>query len=137
MSYQLLLLLSILGWGISSFFYKAANNTMHPLMVTSIVTLLYALITPFAFIFLKFDHTITLSGTTFTILGGIGACIGSLCYFYAFKAGGGAGEVTALTATYPAVTLALSCLFLGEAFTFKKGLGVALALLSCIILGWK
>lgn len=114
-----------------------ANNTMHPLMVTSMVTLLYVMVTPLAFILLKFDHTITLSGTAFAILGGAGACVGSLCYFYALGAGGGAGEVTALTATYPAVTLALSCIFLGEPFTFKKGLGVAFALLSCVILGWK
>lgn len=137
MSYQLLLILSILGWGVSSFFYKIANNTMHPLMVTTIVTAFYVTVTPFAFIFLKFDHTITGSGAFYAMLGAIGACIGSLCYFFAYRAGGGAGEVTALTAVYPALTLALSCMFLGEPFTFKKGLGVALALLGCIILGWK
>jgi uncharacterized membrane protein len=137
LSYQLLLFLSVLGWGVGSLFYKMANNTMHPLMVTSVVTMLYVMVTPLAFLFLKFDHTITPSGAFYAVLGGAGACIGSLCYFYAFRAGGGAGEVTALTATYPAVTLALSCLFLGEPFTFKKGLGITLALLSCVILGWK
>jgi bacterial/archaeal transporter family protein len=136
-SYQLLLVLSILGWGLSSLFYKISNNTMHPLMVTTVVTSFYVLVMPLAFVFLKFEHTITFSGTFFAILGAIGACVGSLCYFFAYRAGGGAGEVTALTAVYPAVTLALSCLFLGEPFTFKKGLGISIALLGSIILGWK
>ena len=105
-------------------------------MMTTVVTTLYVIVTPLAFIFLKFDRTITVPGVAFAMLGGIGACIGSLCYLYAFKAGGGAGVTTALTATYPAVTLALSCMLLGEPFTVKKGMGIALALLSCVILGW-
>lgn len=137
MSSQWLLFLSIFGWGIGSFFYKKANDTMHPLMVTTMVTILYMLVTPLAFSFLKFDKTITTPGVIWSVIGGACACVGSLCYFFMMRGGAGAGEATALTSVYPALTLALSCLFLGEPLTVKKGAGIALAILSCIVLGLK
>lgn len=137
MSYQALIIFSIIGWGIGSFFYKRASDTMSPLMVTTAVTCLYILVTPLAFAFLKFDKTVTSWGVIYAIVGGAFTCVGSLGYLYAMKNGGGAGEATALTAVYPALTLVLSCLFLGEPFTVKKGIGIALAILSCIVLGLK
>jgi uncharacterized membrane protein len=65
----------------------------------------------------------------FSILGGLMMAVGSLAYMFALKRGG-AGEVTTITALYPALTLMLSIIFLQEDLTFKKGVGVILALFS-------
>lgn len=132
-----LILFSILGWGVGSIFYKLANNNIHPMMVTTIITSVYVLLTPLAFMFIKFDQTVNFSGVMYAIVGAVCMCVGSLGYFYALKAGGGAGEITTLTSMYPALTLFLSYLFLGEQFSFKKGVGIALAFVSIYFLSQK
>lgn len=136
MSPQYLILFSILGWGVGSLFFKVANDQMHPIMVSTCVTITYLICTPMAFLFLNFDRTTTPTGIVFAVLGGTAMCVGSMAYFFALR-GGGAGEVTTVTALYPALTLVLSCLFMGEIMTLRKGIGVALALVSVVILSWK
>jgi uncharacterized membrane protein len=136
MSSQYLILISIIGWGVGSLFYKVANDNVHPIMVSTIVTLVYIVLTPIPFFFMNFDKTVNTTGLVFSILGGLAMCAGSMGYFYALK-GGGAGEVTTVTALYPALTMLLSCLFMGEGITIKKGIGVALALASVLLLSQK
>jgi bacterial/archaeal transporter family protein len=133
---QLLILLTILGWGVGSLFYKIANDNMHPIMVSAAITVLFMVITPLAFIFLKFDHKFNTVGIVAAVLGGACMCAGSMSYFFALR-GGHAGLITALTALYPALTLILSMIFLGEHISFKQGIGILLALASFIILGIK
>lgn len=58
MSLTYLIALAILGWGVGSIFYKVANDAIHPLMVSTIITIVYATITPIAFITNKFNKTI-------------------------------------------------------------------------------
>jgi uncharacterized membrane protein len=128
-----LILFSILGWGVGSVFYKLANNNIQPMMVTTIVTSVYVLLTPLAFFFVKFDHAVNTPGVLYSIGGALCMCVGSLAYFYALKAGGAAGE----TATLTALTLLLSYLFLGEQLSIKKGIGMALALVSIFFLTQK
>jgi transporter family protein len=133
---QYLVLLAILGWGIGSLFYKVANDNIHPIMVSTIVTFVYIVLTPFTFLLMKFDRAVNPIGLWFSILGGICMAVGSMGYFFALKRGG-AGEITTVTALYPALTLVLSMLFLSEELTWKKGIGIGLALISVIVLGWK
>ena len=136
-SYQLLILISVIGWGLGSFFSKLATNAMHPIMISCVVLIVDALLLPFAFIFFSFDKSVSFNGLLYAIGVALLMTIGTMGFSFALKAGGPTGEVTALTSVYPALTLALSCMFLGEPLTFRKGLGVALALLGCVILGWK
>jgi transporter family protein len=133
---QLLILLTILGWGIGSLFYKIANDNMHPIMVSAAVTVLFSIITPLAFVFLKFDHKFNTVGIVTAVLGGACMCAGSMAYFFALR-GGHAGLITALTSLYPALTLVLSMIFLGERLSFKQGIGILFALASFILLGSK
>lgn len=124
-----LIILTILGWGIGSFFYKPANDQMHPFMVTSIATCMYILATPIIFFFIKFDKTITFNGFLCTLVGTVMMGIGSLAYYFAIKKGG-VGIVAFATSFYPIVTLILSYLFLGETITFKNVCGMLLAFLG-------
>lgn len=128
---------SILGWGVGSFLYKFSNNAMHPIMVSSIALCLYIVLMPLLWVFVKFDHTITLGGVLYTLAGSLAMCIGTLGFSYALKSGGAVGQTTILTSLYPALTLILSMIFLGESLTIKKVIGIGLALTSFILLGFK
>lgn len=135
--YIVLMILAILGWGVGCFFYKiAGNHGLQPFMISAIATLVYMIETPLPFLFLKFDRSWNWLGVACVAAGALCMTVGSLGYFFALKKGD-AGVITAVTAIYPAVTLALSLLFLGEGFTIRKGIGIGLAILSMFIIGWK
>jgi transporter family protein len=136
MSPQYLVLLSIFGWGVGSLFYKVANDNAHPLMVSTIVTVVYIVLTPIPFMFMKFNTSVNTTGIIFSILGGLCMCVGSLGYFYSLRSGN-AGNVTILTSLYPALTLLLSCIFMKETIGLKQGIGMGLALVSFILLSMK
>src|ERR1700734_2861708 len=105
---------SILGWGAGSFLYKLASNTLAPIMISTIALLLYIVLMPFIWFFVRFDHSVTWSGVGYALAGSLGMCIGTLGFSYALKAGGSAGATTILCSLYPALTLALSMIFLKE-----------------------
>jgi transporter family protein len=128
---------SILGWGVGTFLYKFANKEIHPIMVSSIALCLYIVLIPFLWIFVKFDHALTPSGAAYTIAGSLFMCIGTLGFSYALRNGGSVGQVSVMTSMYPALTLLLSMIFLGEPMTIKKGIGIALALVSVAMLSIK
>lgn len=136
MSNSQLIVIAILGWGVGSLFYKVANDNIHPIMVSTIVTAMYILLTPLSFTLFKVSYQLNATGIIFSLLGGFTMCIGSIAYFYALK-NGGAGEITTVTALYPALTLVLSIIFMHEDMSIKKGIGVGLALLSVLLLSHK
>lgn len=136
MSATSLIILTIVGWGIGSFLYKTANESIHPIMVSTIITIVHVIATPFALYFIKFDKSLNSTGIIYSLAGGILMSVGSLGYMFALKKGG-AGEITAVTSLYPAVTLFLSMMFLNEDLTWRKGIGILLALSSVLVLGWK
>lgn len=131
-----LMILTIIGWGVGSLFYKVANDSIHPFMVSVICTIVYLIEAPIVLATIKFDKTVNTTGVIFSVLGAICMAAGSIGYFFALKKGG-AGEVTATAAVYPAVTLLLSILFMGEDITWRKGIGMLLALASVTILSFK
>lgn len=136
MPYVVLIILVVLGWGVGSFFYKIANDNIHPIMVSTVVTFVYIILTPLTFLVMKFPRTLNTSGVSCAILAGICMAVGSIAYFFALKMGN-AGIVTATTALYPAITLLLSMFFLRENLTPRQIIGVFLALVSFIFLSGK
>lgn len=136
MQSQYLILIAIFGWGIGSLFYKIANDNMHPIMVSATATLVFAVMLSLGFLILKFDTKTTTNGVIAAVIGGLCMCAGSMGYFFALRAGH-AGITTALTALYPALTLVLSMVFLGEHLTYKQGVGIIFALVSFILLSLK
>jgi drug/metabolite transporter (DMT)-like permease len=137
MSPDFFIIASIFGWGFGSFFYKYANTTLHPIMVSSIALGMYIVLMPFLWVFVKFDHVITTAGIVYTLIGSLFMCIGTLGFSYALRSGGAVGQTTILCALYPALTLTLSMVFLKEDLTVKKGIGIVLALVSFAILSLK
>lgn len=131
-----LVLVSIIAWGVGSLFYKVANDNIHPIMVSTIVTAMYVVLTPLSLVVFKVNYNINTTGVIYSLLGGFTMCLGSIAFFYALQKGA-AGEITALTSLYPALTLILSIAFLKEDLSFKKTIGIGLALLSVFILSKK
>lgn len=129
MSNFTLIMINIIGWGVGCFFYKIANANIHPIIVSTLVTLLYAIATPIAWMFMKFDHKLNVVGVSTALIGGGFICAASIAYFYSLQKGD-AGQVTALTSLYPALTMLLSVMFLGESLSFKKVIGILLACAS-------
>jgi drug/metabolite transporter (DMT)-like permease len=134
---EFFIIASILGWGVGSFFYKFANQILHPIMVSSVALCLYAVLLPVVWITTKFDHTITTGGVIYTVVGSLFMCVGTLGFSYALRSGAPVGQTTILCALYPALTLTLSMIFLGEILTIKKGIGIILALISFALLSIK
>lgn len=136
MSTPYLIVITIVVWGVGSLFYKVANDNMHPIMVSTVVTGVYFIITPITFFLYKFPKDINATGVGFSVMGGLLMAVGSIAYFYALKKGG-AGEVTTITALYPALTLLLSMFFMKETINLKQGIGMIFALISFVLLGLK
>ena len=131
-----LIAITIIGWGIGSIFYKVANDNMHPIMVSTVITGVYLILTPLTFWLYRFPKDINFMGVLCSVLGGLSMAAGSLAYFFALKKGE-AGAITTITALYPALTLLISMLFFKETINLKQGIGVFLALVSFILLGLK
>lgn len=126
MSNTVLIPIMIICWGVGSFFYKIANNNIHPIIVSTVITCLYLTLTPLAWIFLKFDKSVNIIGILSALIGGFLVCIASLAYFAALQKGE-AGRITILSSMYPIITLLLSMIFLGEPLTMRKAVGILLA----------
>lgn len=137
MSTQYLIILSILGWGVGSLFYKIANDNMHPVMVSILVTVFYIILAPLEYVVFKPSTNMNATGVSFALMGAALMGIGSLTYFFALQRGGEVGGTTALTSVYPALTMLLSVLFLKEELTVKKVIGVAMAFGAVYILSRK
>jgi drug/metabolite transporter (DMT)-like permease len=105
-------------------------------MTSTIITLVYMVLLPFAYFFLKVDTRLNATGLIASILGGLCMCAGSLGYFYALRSGG-AGITTILTSLYPVLTLILSVAFLHESISLKQGLGMCFALISFLLMATK
>lgn len=132
MSNFFLIAITIIAWGIGSIFYKIANDSIHPIMVSSLVTSLYVMMIPVGILFFKIPISFNFNGIVCGLLGGLCMCIGSLCYFFALQKGG-AGEVTALTSIYPALTLLLSIYFLKENISLSKIIGLIVMIIGIFI----
>jgi transporter family protein len=131
------ILITVFGWGIGSFIYKIANTNAHPIMVSTISMGLYIVLLPLIWIFVKFDHTVNISGIAYALLGALCMCIATLSFSYALHSGGDAGKITIMSAIYPALTLILSMIFLHETLSIKKWIGIVLALVSFVMMSLK
>jgi bacterial/archaeal transporter family protein len=134
---EFFIIATMLGWALGSFWYKLASATISPIMLNSVALALYMVLMPCIWLTVKFDHSLTWSGVIYTLVGSLFMCIGTLGFSYALRSGAPVGQVTIMTSLYPALTLGLSMMFLGETLTIKKGIGIVLALISFAVLSSK
>lgn len=102
----------------------------------SIIMAVFLIITAFAFG--KFEHLSSVGHRSwiFITLAGIAGALSWLCYFLALK-NGPVGGVVALDRTSVIMAALLAAIFLGEAFTWKTGLGATLIAIGAILFAIK
>lgn len=72
-------------------------------------------------------------GLTYSILYGLSGLIAAFCFIIAIS-NGSVSLITAITATYPCITMILAYYFLHEDITFKQILGTILVILGIFLL---
>ena len=132
-----LALVPILLWGLSALFQKVATTRASMEAVTAAFLLgefPVALVTP---LFQPTDFN--LPGTTWGLLLLLGLLfgLGNLTLIFAYGSGGKASIVTPMASLYPLVTIPCAIGWLGERIGIREAIGIALALVAVVALGWE
>ena len=123
----ILIVLTILFSGVSVFFRKLAIDCkMHPYQIQVVACILYASLIPiWIFLLSKNESSVTYApnGVFYSVLCLAFYVLSAVILGIIFKTTTSVGAVSAIVATNPLITLALSVLFLGEEITLKKVIG--------------
>ena len=124
---------ALLLWGAWGLFQKLATNEM-PLKNVYLTGILAAVTAGLAMLLTGgVPRGFTASGTLFAFLAGITSALAVLLFLIAVSRGN-ASVVITLTALYPLVTIILSFIVLHEEIGVRQSIGIALALLSMVLL---
>jgi transporter family protein len=132
-----LVLIPIGLWGVAALLQKLATNTASSERVTAAfllgalpVSLLIPLWAP-----MNWGGSAQVWGLVVVL--GLLFGLGNLTLIYAYGLGGQASVVTPLASLYSLVTIPLAVLLLGEHIGGREGLGIVLALLAVVALGYE
>ncbi len=132
-------LLTIVFWGLWGIQSKVILETISPLSNQVLFTPGLLLMVGLLWLRLRKNRSnVTGSlklGVFFAFLTGVCGGVGNIAFFQAFANGQKASIVVPLTALYPAVTVLLAMIFLGEKMNRYQWLGLGLAIGAIIILG--
>jgi transporter family protein len=122
-----------LAWGLWSFIPKLTVRYIDPrsaAVFESFGTIIVALGLLAAMQFRVQTHP---AGVALALATGTLGLLGAWCFLVAVSRGP-VGLVTTVSALYPALTVALAVVFLGETITLKQACGMALALVSMVLI---
>lgn len=129
--------ITILMWGLWGFFGKVAINKNMPPIAIFLAEIVICLLFGVAILVFSYRTKDFLSWRTswnlFGFLSGTGLAIGLVFYYFALQRGN-ATLVVPLTAVYPAVTVILSYVILGERPTPAQWIGLLLVLIGVFLL---
>lgn len=125
-------------WGLAPVFEKIGlNGKIDPYLGVVIRTIPIAVFGLLGLMFmgrLNAITTVDLRSAIFVCIGGLIAGLAGQVAFYSALKSGEASVVVPVAATYPLVALLVSVVFLGEAFTFQKALGISLVVGGVMLL---
>jgi len=126
--------LSLLSWGIGSFFAKLATNKIGDKAVFWDMIAYAPVVITYSFI--AFKNNLLAAEKTGIIYGLLAGGIGSfgLIFFYVLLTRKDASSAVPLTAIYPALTAILAFIFLKERLTLVKIIGIILSSIALILL---
>ena len=125
-------LLSCLFGGTCGFFLKLSLNAGVDLYLVNLTTSAAMVAVAYVAILVR-GGTLKARLGMIAIASGILGGVGQICYFGALSSGP-VSIVAVLINLYPAITILLSITLLGERLSFKRFVGVALALIASILL---
>lgn len=132
-----LLLITIISWGVWGFLNKLVLQKMHPLQMFVIGCCMGFLLLPLYFYLLKqqsIPTTTNIWAILLCMLASLSSTFGTIAYIYGIRTGD-LGTIAVLSCAYPVLTVALAVLFLGEALTIIKIIGIVLVMIGVIVLG--
>ncbi len=122
-------------WGVWGFVAKLTiTRGVHPLALSAISSVTGAIITWIAVLLVQPSWERASHNIPFVLLTGICGSLGGVAFFFALGHGR-ASIVVPLSSLYPAITILLSLLFLGEHPSLTQTLGIILALVASLLLG--
>jgi len=122
-------------WGVWGFVAKLTTTRgVHPLALSAISSVTGAIITWIAVLLVQPSWERASHNIPFVLLTGICGSLGGVAFFFALGHGR-ASIVVPLSSLYPAITILLSLLFLGEHPSLTQTLGIILALVASLLLG--
>ena len=127
--------LTIVSWGLWGFFIKISTDKIGvqaiiwgPSIAFVLIVLSYLLVTK-QLLPLNLDR----AGIFFSLLGGIGAAVGSVAFITILKQQQ-VSLVIPFTALYPVITVILAVLFLNERLTASQTIGILLAVAAVFLI---
>lgn len=132
----MILILTIILFGVSAFFRKLAVDKITPYQLQLYSSLMYTALIPLWIHLIKVNN-IELSYDTSALAFSV-ACVltnvaGAIFFGRLLQQSQNIGSLTVLISISPIVTFGLSMVFLGEVLTWKKVIACGLAILSLII----
>jgi len=122
-------------WGIWGFVAKLTTmRGVHPLALSAVSSITAGLTAWATFYVIGAPWEKNGGSILLALLTGICGSAGAIAFFLALQRGR-ASLVVPLSALYPAVTILLSLIFLGERPTLTQALGMLLALIASLLLG--
>jgi transporter family protein len=126
-------LFTIAVWGLWGVFSKLAVDAAAPRFVLLFQAVGILIFSVFAISMLKFSVPWSPRGFTFGVLAGLAAFAGYFTFFMALERGK-ASVIVPLSAMGPVSSAVLSIIFLRERPTVQQFIGIALAVLACIVI---
>jgi transporter family protein len=131
------LVASTLAYGIWGFGLKKAALHLHPLIVQMFVAATGFLLIIGYVVAARLQQvplTSNAEGLKWGAGAGVMSAAGSLLLLFAMQKGASAAGAVAMTSAYPAVTLVLGALFLGEEISASKMAGIAAICVGAVLL---
>lgn len=120
-------------WGFWGFLPKHAGKYIGPVDILIWEVVGAIILGILALIYTGFKLNFHPTGTTLAIAAGFCGYLGTLCFLFALRSGP-VSLVVALSALYPIVTIVLAFFILHEPMTFKQLCGIALAMVSVLLI---
>ncbi|MFZ2445227.1 MAG: EamA family transporter [Syntrophobacteraceae bacterium] len=129
-------MLAVLAWGLWAFLPKFAVTWLDP-KSAFIYEVMGGLLTGLAVFFvLRPEMGADIRGIVPSVLTGVAGYLGLLFFMYALRTGK-LSVIAPLTALYPVVTIALAFIFFREKLNPAQMAGVALAVLSVVLISYE
>jgi uncharacterized membrane protein len=136
MKTPVIIILTIILFGVSAFFRKLAVDKISPYQLQLYSSLIYMALIPFWIYTIKASEIEFSNDTTamaFSLIAVLTNVIGAIFFGRLLQQSQSIGSLTVLISISPIVTFGLSMMFLGEVLTWKKVIACGLAMLSLII----
>lgn len=136
MKTPIMLILTIILFGVSAFFRKLAVDKISPYQLQLYSSLIYTSLIPFWLYVIKannIEFNYDSTAIAFSLVAVLTNVAGAIFFGRLLQQSQNIGSLTVIISINPIVTFALSMMFLGEVLTWKKVIACGLAILSLII----